>query len=94
MLYLARMFNFPEQWWVTLQVGNLYELFCLNKVLRGGDTEQTSEGGVDGTYTRYSMQLIYDVPLGQYNGVLCVRFCWHDIVYRAEFNFAQKAFVF
>ena len=66
----------------------------LPKVLRGGDTEQTSDGGVDGTYTRYGMQLIYDVPLGQYNGVLCVRVCWHDIVYCAEFNFAQKAFAF
>ena len=49
---------------------------------------------MDGTYTGYGMQLMYDVPLGQYNGVLCVRFCWHDIVYRAEFNFGQKAFAF
>ena len=49
---------------------------------------------MDGTYTGYGMQLIYDVPQGQYNGVLCVRVCWHDIVYCAEFNFAQKAFAF
>ena len=66
----------------------------LPKVLGGRDMELSSEGGVGGTYTGYGLQLMYDVPQGQYNGVLCVRVCWHDIVYRAEVNFAQKAFAF
>ena len=50
--------------------------------------------GLD-TNTGYGMQLTYDVPaMGQYNGVLCVRVCWHDIVYLAQVNFAQKALAF
>ena len=93
LLYLARTSNFLEQWWVTLQVGNLYELFC-QKWGGGIYKELSSEGGVGGTYTGYGLQLTYDVPLGQYNGVLCVRVCWHDVVYLAEVNFAQKAFAF
>ena len=42
------------------------------------------------TYTGYGLQLTYDVPMGKYNGVLCVRVCWHDIVYLAQLNFAKK----
>jgi hypothetical protein len=50
-----------------------------------------SEGGEGGTYTGYGLQLTYDVPMGQYNGILCVRVCWHDIVYLAQVDFAKKA---
>jgi hypothetical protein len=66
----------------------------LPKVGGGVDKELSSEEGVGGTYTGYGLQLTYDVPLGQFNGVLCVRVCWHDVVYLAEVNFAQKAFAF
>ena len=65
----------------------------LPKVLGRQDTTRSSESE-GGTYTGYGLQLTYDVPLGQYNGVLCVRVCWHDVVYLAEVNFAQKAFAF
>ena len=54
----------------------------------------SSEEGEGGTNTGYGMQLTYDVPMGQYNGVLCVRVCWHDLVYLAQVNFAQKALAF
>ena len=65
----------------------------LPKVMGGQDTTRSSESE-GGTYTGYGLQLTYDVPLGQFNGVLCVRVCWHDVVYLAEVNFAQKAFAF
>ena len=61
----------------------------LPKVMGRQDTTRSSESE-GGTYTGYGLQLTYDVPKGKYNGVLCVRVCWHDIVYLAQLNFAKK----
>ena len=66
----------------------------LPKVKGKKDMARSSEEGEGGTNTGYGMQLTYDVPMGQYNGVLCVRVCWHDLVYLAQVNFAQKALAF
>ena len=61
----------------------------------GQDMTPSSERDEGGTYTGYGLQLTYDViPMGKYNGVLCVRVCWHDIVYLAQVNFAKKALLF
>ena len=48
----------------------------------------TEEGNVPGT--GYGLQLTYDVPQGKHNGTLCVRVCWHDIVYRSQVEFGKK----
>ena len=65
----------------------------LPKVIGRQDTTGSSESE-GGTYTGYGLQLTYDVPMGKYNGVLCVRVCWHDIVYLAQLNFAKKELLF
>ncbi len=65
----------------------------LPKVMGRQDTTRSSESE-GGTYTGYGLQLTYDVPKGKYNGVLCVRVCWHDIVYLAQLNFAKKELLF
>ena len=38
----------------------------------------------------YCLQLTYDVPQQTYNGMLHVRVCWHEVVYRAELNFGAS----
>jgi hypothetical protein len=45
----------------------------LPKVLGEQDKELSSAGGEGGTFMGYGLQLTYDVPVGQYNGVLCVK---------------------
>ena len=42
----------------------------------------------------YCLQLTYDVPQETYNGMLHVRVCWHEVVYRAELNFGASALAF
>ncbi len=42
----------------------------------------------------YCLQLTYDVPQETYNGLLHVRVCWHEVVYRAEVNFGPSALAF
>ncbi len=40
--------------------------------------------------TGYGLQLTFDVPQGKHNGTLCVRVCWHEIVYRPLVEFGKK----
>jgi hypothetical protein len=42
----------------------------------------------------YGVQLTWDVAEGKHNGMLDVRVCWHDIVYRAHVDFAKNQLVY
>lgn len=40
----------------------------------------------------YGVKLTFDVPFGKSVGVLTVRACWHDIVFRNELGFTKTLF--
>jgi hypothetical protein len=44
--------------------------------------------------SRYCLQLTYDVPQETYNGMLHVRVCWHEVIFRADVNFGASALAF
>ncbi len=54
------------------------------KEMSSRDTE-----GVNGGAIGYGVQLTFDVVQGKHNGNLCVRACWHDIVYRSQVDFGK-----
>jgi hypothetical protein len=51
---------------------------------------QSSAEGDVGHGVGYGVQLAFDVPVGKHIGVLDVRICWHDVVYRAQVDFGRK----
>jgi hypothetical protein len=53
----------------------------------GGCLEATGSVG-------YGLKLTFDLPLGKAVGVLKVRACWHDIVFRNEFGFTESMFLY
>ena len=65
---------------------------------RRGRTKNESslfeEEGTNLGSSGYCLQLTYDVPQGTYNGVLHVRACWHEVLYRSDVNFAQNALTY
>jgi hypothetical protein len=42
----------------------------------------------------YGVKLTFDVPFGKSVGVLTVRACWHDVVFRNELGFTEKTFIY
>jgi hypothetical protein len=42
----------------------------------------------------YGLKFTWDVPVGKAIGVLTVRACWHDIVFRNEFGFTEAMFLY
>jgi len=42
----------------------------------------------------YGLKLTFDLPLGKAVGVLKVRACWHDVVFRNEFGFTESMFLY
>jgi hypothetical protein len=42
----------------------------------------------------YGLKLTFDLPLGKSVGVLKVRACWHDIVFRNELGFTENMFLY
>ena len=54
---------------------------------------EMSSNDTDGEYMGamgYGVQMTFDVPVGKHNGKLCVRVCWHDIVYLSQLDFGNK----
>jgi len=54
---------------------------------------EMSSNDTDGEYMgamEYGVQMTFDVPVGKHNGKLCVRVCWHDIVYLCQLDFGKK----
>ena len=49
---------------------------------------------VSTTAVGYGLKLTWDVPVGKANGILTVRACWHDIVFRNELGFTELMFLY
>ena len=45
-------------------------------------------------YPGYALKLTLDIPVGKAIGVLKVNVCWHDIVVRNEWGFAERYFLY
>ena len=45
-------------------------------------------------YPGYALKLTWDVPLGKAMGTLKVNACWHDIVFRNEWGFTERNFLY
>ncbi len=42
----------------------------------------------------YGVKLTFDLPVGKSVGMLTVRACWHDIVFRNELGFTETMFLY
>ena len=42
----------------------------------------------------YGLKFTWDVPVGKSIGILTVRACWHDIVFRNELGFTELMFLY
>ena len=45
-------------------------------------------------YPGYALKLTWDVPFGKAMGTLKVNACWHDIVFRNEWGFTERKFLY
>ena len=46
------------------------------------------------TAVGYGLKCTFDVPVGKAMGILTVRACWHDIVFRNELGFTESMFLY
>ena len=45
-------------------------------------------------YPGYALKLTWDVPIGKPMGTLKVNACWHDVVFRNEWGFTERHFLY
>ena len=45
-------------------------------------------------YPGYALKLTWDVPFGKAMGTLKVNACWHDVVFRNEWGFTERYFLY
>ena len=45
-------------------------------------------------YPGYALKLTWDVPFGKAMGTLKVNACWHDVVFRNEWGFTDRHFLY
>ena len=45
-------------------------------------------------YPGYALKLTWDVPFGKAMGTLKVNACWHDVVFRNEWGFTERHFLY
>ena len=74
------------------------------RVLLPKDETEVGLFDIDGTsavshkrvprYPDYAVKLTWEVPVHKTHGILKVNACWHDIVFRNEFGFAESNFLF
>ncbi len=55
---------------------------------------ESSHGDDMSNVAGYGVQLTWDVPEGKHNGMLDGRVCWHEIVYLAHVDFAQRMLIY
>jgi hypothetical protein len=66
---------------------------CTNRRVPGGDV-QHQEVATKATSYGYGLKLTYDLPVGKSVGMLRVRACWHDVVFRNELCFTESMFLY
>jgi hypothetical protein len=42
----------------------------------------------------YGLKFTFDLPVGRSVGILTVRACWHDVVFRNELGFTETMFLY
>ena len=42
----------------------------------------------------YGLKMTFDFPVGRSVGILTVRACWHDVVFRNELGFTETTFLY
>jgi hypothetical protein len=42
----------------------------------------------------YGLKFTFDLPVGRSVGILTVRACWHDVVFRNELGFTETVFLY
>ena len=47
-----------------------------------------------GRYPGYALKMTWDVPVGKATGNLKVNICWHDVVFRNEWGFIERNFLY
>ena len=45
-------------------------------------------------YPGYALKMTFDVPEGKAMGMLNVRACWHEVVFKNEFGFTESNFLY
>jgi hypothetical protein len=45
-------------------------------------------------YPGYALKLTFDVPEGKAMGILNVKACWHEVVFKSEFGFTESNFLY
>jgi hypothetical protein len=45
-------------------------------------------------YPGYALKVTWDVPVGKAMGILKVNVCWHEIVFRNEWGFTERNFLY
>ena len=45
-------------------------------------------------YPGYALKMTWDVPVGKATGLLKVNICWHEIVFRNEWGFTERNFLY
>ncbi len=55
---------------------------------------ESSDGDEMANVAGYGVQLMWNVDEGKHNGMLDGRVCWHEIVYLAHVDFAQRMLIY
>ncbi len=79
---------------VRVALRNFIEGDCL-RVLRSTD----DDGGPraeqpSARHYGYALKMTFDVPAGKAMGMLNVKACWHEVVFKNEFGFTESNFLY
>lgn len=66
---------------------------CTNRRVQRGDV-QPHEVATKAKAYGYGLKLTYDLPVGKSVGMLRVRACWHDVVFRNDLCFTESMFLY
>ncbi len=61
---------------------------------RAQEPDATHTAKVGPRYPGYALKTTWNVPLGKAMGTLVVNVCWHEIVFRNEWDFTESNFLF
>jgi hypothetical protein len=68
------------------------------KVLKNLESNDHSEGANADMYVKrkmgYGVKFTFDLPVGKSVGIITVRACWHDIVFRNSLGFTEIMFLY
>ena len=79
---------------VRAALRNFIEGDCL-RVLRPKDDDGGPRADQPSArYPGYALKMTFDVPAGKAMGMLNVKACWHEVVFKNEFGFTESNFLY